>query len=165
MKIRLVFATAILIALTLLLIPKSIVVSEEDISLQKQKLNALIEEFLTSKDSPLAPNTEFLLQQKHWKLLIAISAIESQYCKRQLGNNCWGVGGDSDYRHYSSIRAAIIDANDLIEYWQEKGRWLTVEDMNGHYVFPSNPNWVHVVNKVLEELGQYEQQSIRTIHQ
>ena len=115
-----------------------------------------IREFLESKNSPLAPETEVLLQQKHWKLLIAISAIESQYCKRQLGNNCWGIGGDSAYRHYGSVKEAIIDANDLIEHWQEKGRWLTVEDMNCHYVQPCNQNWVNVVNKVLLELELYE---------
>lgn len=112
--------------------------------------------YLESKGSPLAPETDVLLQQKHWKLLIAISAIESQYCKRQLGNNCWGIGGDSAYRHYDSIRDAIIDAENLITRWQERGRWLTVEDMNCHYVVPCNPNWVSVVNKVLKELEAYE---------
>ena len=118
-----------------------------------------VKEFLESKNSPLAPETDVLLQQKHWKLLIAISAIESQYCTRQLGNNCWGIGGDSAYRHYGSVREAIIDANALIEKWQARGRWLTVEDMNCHYVQPCNPNWVNVVNKVLAELALYESNS------
>lgn len=109
--------------------------------------------YLESKRSPLAPETEFLLEQKHWKLLIAISAIESQYCTRQLGNNCWGIGGDSAYRHYGSVKEAIADANSLIEKWQGRGRWLTVDDMNCHYVVPCNPNWVLVVNKVLAEMN------------
>lgn len=113
-----------------------------------------IKTFLESKQSPLANEVETLLAQKHWRLLIAISAIESQYCKKQLGFNCWGVGGDSAYRYYSSYRAAIIDANDLITHWQEKGRWLTPEDMNCHYVQPCNSNWVYVVNKVLGELPE-----------
>ena len=119
---------------------------------QKPQLNVLVREFLESKDSPLAPDTEFLLQQKHWKLLVSISAIESQYCKRQLGHNCFGLGGDSAYRYYSSFRASFVDANDLVENWQQKGRWLTVDDMNCHYVHPCNPNWVNVVNKNLKEL-------------
>lgn len=120
------------------------------------KLNSFVRSFLLEKKSPLVSETEFLLQQKHWKLLIAISAIESQYCIRQLGNNCWGIGGEENYRQYSSIRAAIADANDLIENWQQKGKWLTVEDMNCHYVVPCNSNWVSVVNEVLEQLDQYE---------
>ena len=134
--------------------------------IQQPQLNTLIRGFLTSKESPLAPETDFLLQQKHWKLLIAVSAIESQYCKRKIAFNCFGIGWDSAYRHYSSIRAAIQDANDLIEHWQtEHKRWLTVEDMNGSYVVPANPNWVRVVNKVLAELETYERQSTGTIHQ
>lgn len=116
------------------------------------KLNSEIKQFLESKESPLSAHTDFLLEQEHWKLLIAISAIESRYCKSQLGFNCWGIGGDSNYRKYSSIRAAIVDANDLITAWQSKGRWLTVEDMNCSYVQPCNPNWVNVVNKNLKEL-------------
>ena len=129
-----------------------------------QQLNPLIREFLINKDSPLAPETDFLLQQKHWKLLIAISAIESQYCKRKIAYNCFGIGGDSAYRSYSSIRASIQDANDLIEKWQQKKRWLNVEDMNCSWVVPCNQNWVKIVNKVLVKMNEYEQRT-GTIHQ
>ena len=115
-------------------------------------LPQLVRGYLEGKGSPLAPEVEFLISQKHWQLLIAISAIESQYCVRQIDFNCWGLGGDTSYRHYSSFRAAIQDANDLIEKWQQKGRWLTPEDMNCSYVVPCNPNWVRIVNKVLAEL-------------
>ena len=132
---------------------------------QKPSLNILVRGFLEDKEPALAPDTDLLLQQNHRSLLIAISAIESQYCKRQLGWNCWGVGGDSAYRHYSSIRAAIVDANDLIEHWQEKGKWLTPETMNCSYVVPCNENWVRVVTKILAELDEYERQSTSTIYQ
>ena len=148
-KIYLVFVLAVVSILALVTISRYF-------APQKPQLNTLIREFLTSKESPLAPQTDFLLQQKHWKLLIAISAIESQYCKRKVGNNCFGIGGDSAYRHYSSIRASIVDANDLIEHWQSKGKWLTIESMNCSYVQPCNQNWVRVVNKVLQELKTYE---------
>lgn len=121
-----------------------------------------VQTYLESKDSPLASDAEFLIELEHWKLLVAISAIESQYCIRQLGNNCWGVGGDTSYRTYSSFRAAAVDANDLISDWQTKGRWLTVEDMNCHYVVPCNPNWVHTVNKVLSELNALERPATTT---
>lgn len=119
-------------------------------------LKSEVQAFLESKDSPLAPHTDLLLKQEHWKLLVAISAIESQYCTRQLGNNCWGIGGDSAYKHYNSVEDAIIDANALITRWQSRGRWLTVEDMNCHYVVPCNPNWVAVVNKVLNQMNEYD---------
>lgn len=148
---RLYLILLILITLILLLIPHIIVI-EKDKSSEEYRIEDAIGEFLASKNSPLAQEVSLLMRQKHWKLLIAISAIESQYCTRKLGNNCWGIGGDSSYRYYASIDDAIIDANNLIEYWQAKGRWLTVEDMNGHYVVPSNPNWVAVVNKNLNDI-------------
>ena len=111
-------------------------------------------DFLQSKNSPLASDAEFIVTLKHWKLLIAVSAIESQFCKRQLSYNCWGIGGDSAFRHYSSFRSAVQDANDFIEIWQQKGRWLTVEDMNCSFVVPCSPNWVRVVNSTLEDLNE-----------
>lgn len=111
--------------------------------------------FLEGKKSPLAQDVETLLKQTNWKLLIAISAIESQYCTIKRANNCWGIGGDENYRRYDTIKEAIIDAEAVIVRWQKRGRWLTVEDMNCHYVVPCNPNWVYVVNKVLSELDGY----------
>ena len=138
---------------------KTVSIREQRAVAQQIELNHQVRGFLESKESPLAPETDYLLQQKHWKLLIAISAIESQYCTKQIGLNCWGItkftGG---YRKYDSIKEGIKDANDLIERWQLKGRWLTVESMNCSYVVPCNPNWVRVVNKVLNQLDSYEQQ-------
>ncbi len=143
---------AIIILIILLTFKNDIIIDKQIPIPQEPQLNILIRGFLASKKSPLASETDFLLQQKHWKLLIAISAIESQYCKRQLGNNCFGLGGDYAYRQYSSYRASIIDANDLIESWQRKGKWLTVESMNCSWVVPCNPNWVKVVNQILNDL-------------
>mgnify|MGYP001562370391 CR=1 FL=1 len=112
--------------------------------------------YLQTKNSPLTrQEVSLLVKQKHGDLLIAISAIESQYCKHQLGYNCWGIGGDSAYRHYKNFSEAIIDANNLIEKWQARGRWLTVEDMNCHYVQPCNENWVRTVNKVLQDIESF----------
>jgi len=126
---------------------------------QKVELQNQVRGFLESKKSPLAQETDYLLQQKHWKLLIAISAIESQYCTKQLGLNCWGITKfEGGYRRYTSINEGIEDANDLIERWQAKGKWLTPEEMNCVYVVPCNPNWVRVVNKVLNQLDSYGKQ-------
>lgn len=116
-----------------------------------------VREYLEKKDSPLAPHTELLLKQEHWKLIVAIFAIESSYCTRQLGNNCWGITGSSGgYKTYASVADGIEDANGLITRWQARGRWLTVDDMNCHWVVPCNPNWVSVVNTVLERMESYE---------
>ena len=165
MRISSILVVMAVIILAIFFIPTNTIVYERDTITEESQLNNLIREFLESKKSPLASETNFLLQQKYWGLLIAVSAIESQYCIRKLGNNCFGIGGDSTYRYYSSVRASIIDANNLIEYWQERGRWLTVEDMNCHFVVPCNQNWVDVVNDVLEKFEAYERQSIKAIYQ
>lgn len=124
---------------------------------QTLKLEEDVRGYLESKDSPLAPHTALLLKQEHWQLIIAVSAIESSYCKRQLGNNCWGITNvEGGYKKYATLDEAIVDANGLITRWQARGRWLTVEDMNCHYVVPCNPNWVYVVNTVLSQLETYE---------
>lgn len=123
---------------------------------QHAQLNTQIRRYLAEKDSPLADYVPELVALDHWKLIVAISAIESQYCKRQLYHNCWGIKGGEDYRHYSSFIEAARDADALITRWQKRGRWLTVEDMNCHYVVPCNAGWVDIVHHVLNELNAIE---------
>jgi hypothetical protein len=117
-------------------------------------IKAVVEEYLKSKDSPLAEHVDVLLQQPHWELLIAVSNIESSWCTRKIDYNCWGIGGDSAYRHYVGYEEAIRDAELVIKGWQERGRWLTVDDMNCHYVVPCNQNWVNVVKNTLQEIEE-----------
>ena len=149
---------AVILILWLVFTPKTVSyvapLPEPNQEQEATQLNTRLREFLESKQSPLVPDTEFILELKHWKLLIAVSAIESQYCKRQLGYNCWGIGGDEHYRYYSSFRTAAVDTNDLIEDWQKKGKWLTVEAMNCSYVVPCSENWVRVVNQNLKVLNE-----------
>jgi hypothetical protein len=154
-KKTLIVVGILALILSILMIPKEITKPDP-----QQNLKMYVEEYLKEKKSPLTEHVDFILQQKHWKLLIAISAIESQYCKIQTGYNCWGITKfEGGYRRYSSYEEGIKDANDLIERWQNRGRWLTVDDMNCHYVQPCNPNWVKVVNIVLKKLNEYEQRS------
>ncbi len=120
----------------------------------QSRIEQKLEAYLKTKDSPLAEHTETLLEQKHWKLIVAISRIESQHCKIQKGFNCWGVGGDSAYRIYENYGEAIKDINDLIEYWQSKGKWLTPEEMNCSYVVPCNQNWVNVTKAELANIEE-----------
>lgn len=128
--------------------PETIVIQKTEEELRAEK----IKEYLQKKESPLADHAYTLACQKHWKILIAISHIESQFCKRKISYNCWGIGGDSNYRHYAGYDEAIKDANDLIERWQARGRWLTPEDMIGSYVVPGSPNWLRTVKGTMAEL-------------
>jgi len=122
----------------------------------QQDITEKVKAYLNSKQSPLSDDeVDLLVEQKHWKLLVAIMAIESQYGKRQLRYNLFGIGGDSVYRHYNNFSESIIDADSLITRWQNKGRWLTVSDMNCSYVVPCNQNWEHVVNKILQDIDSF----------
>lgn len=138
---------------TIVLFSKEIVVAPDPanpVVIQQDKIKV----YLESKQSPLSgAEVNLLVNQKHWKLLVALMGIESQFCRRQIAYNCFGVGGDSAYRHYNNFSESIIDADELITHWQSKGKWLTVESMNGSYVVPVNQNWVNVVNKILKELN------------
>ena len=158
MRKILLLLVASVASIAFLFLPKSIVVAPDPanpVVIQQDPTNKVVA-YLHSKESPLSDDeVSLLVQQKHWKLLLAISAIESQYCKRQLGYNCWGIGGDSAYRHYNNFSEAIIDADALITRWQARGRWLTVDDMNCHYVQPCNENWVRTVNKVLHDIESF----------
>lgn len=118
------------------------------------ELIAQIKSYLEKKGSPFADVTPYLLKQKHWRLAIGISAIESQFCTKKLYLNCWGIGGDSAYRHYNSLEEGIEDFDNLIERRQARGKWLTVESMNCSYVVPCNRNWVRVVNSTLKDLDE-----------
>lgn len=115
--------------------------------------HAALFSYLSEKGSPLADEVDTLLSQKHWRLIVALSAAESTFCKHQLGNNCWGITSiEGGYKSYPTLKEGIEDTDALITRWQERGRWLTVSDMNGHYVVPYNPSWERTVNAVLEDL-------------
>lgn len=142
----------ILIALGLWLLLAPRIAGSGELTKQ-QLLHTKVESFLESKHSPLAAETDVLLAQKHWQLIIAISAIESSYCLHSIGNNCWGIKGGTDYKSYPTLRDAIPDVERLIEYRQSRGQWLTIESMNCSYVVPCNANWVRVVNLVMAKLN------------
>jgi len=123
----------------------------------ENKLEQAIKSFLEAKKSPLASDTGYLLTKPHWKLIIAISAIESQYCKRQLNYNCWGItkkGGG--YRKFLSWKEGIDATDELITKWQNKKKWLTIEAMNCSYVVPCSDNWVKVVKNNVAALDRLE---------
>ena len=66
---------------------------------------------------------------------------------------CPACGGDKGH-----ACPVDIDRRDgsLIERWQRRGRWLTIEDMNGSYVVPASASWEATVERVYEQLGEIE---------
>lgn len=111
-----------------------------------------LKSYLESKSSPLSGYVPELLAQPEWRMLVAVSAIESQFCRRKIGFNCWGIGGGYGYRIYGSYPEAIEDAGELLSRRRAQGRWTDVESMDCSYVYPCNRNWVAVVSSTLAEV-------------
>lgn len=124
--------------------------------------------FFIENQSPLYFETAYLLTKPHWKLIVAISHDETQYCTIGTGlvNNCWGIKAvkgqkatPGGYAKYATLRIALDAAEDLLAKKQKAGKWLTVDAMNCTYVVPCSPNWVHTVKTTLSELDRLENQS------
>ena len=112
----------------------------------------VLQTYLESKQSPLAIKSAYLLNQRDWELIIAISHAESNMCKRQLGNNCWGIGG-GNHRKYPNLEFAISDAQLVIGKYVDRGA-DTPETMLRRYVGWNNQTWVVAVNQILSQLDQ-----------
>ena len=115
---------------------------------------AVLQTYLEQKGSPLAPYAEQILTHENWKLVLAISNGESTLCKHQAYNNCWGVGGAWNMRHYASFAEGFADVNRfLTEKYVAKGA-DTPQKIVNKYVGHPNANWVYAVNKILAEVDK-----------
>jgi hypothetical protein len=114
----------------------------------------ILQDYLNKKGSPLAPYAADILKYENWKLVLAISNGESTLCKKQIYNNCWGVGGAWNMRHYASFTEGFADVNRfLTEKYVARGA-DTPEEIVNRYVGHPNANWVFAVNKILAEVNQ-----------
>ena len=115
---------------------------------------AVLQDYLNSKGSPLAPYAADILQYDNWKLVLAISNGESTMCKHQLYNNCWGVGGAWNLRHYASFSAGFSDVDRFLgEKYIAQGA-DTPKEIVHKYVGSHSGNWVKAVNQILVQLDQ-----------
>lgn len=112
-----------------------------------------IENFLTSRNSPMASSSEqFVLAGKKYgvnpKLIVAISGIESSFGKKNIAlHNAWGrkaKGGG--YNSYASWKDAIWDqASYLKRRYFDRGL-ITVEQIAPVYCPPNYRRWAERVN-------------------
>lgn len=112
----------------------------------------ILKTYLESKHSPLASHVELLLLQPNWKHVLSISHAESNMCKKQLGNNCWGIGGAKYHRFYPTFAEGIVDANALIQKYHERGL-TTPATMKLRWVGWNNESWVRANENVLAQLS------------
>ena len=115
----------------------------------------LVRDYLEANNSPLATYTEYLVAQKDWKKIIAISNSESNMGKHCLTNNCWGIGSVYNLKTYKTMPDAIADVQALIDKRYEN---MTLNQMDGVYVQPRSTNWLMASTKVYNDLSEIEKQ-------
>ncbi|MFA5990865.1 MAG: hypothetical protein WC794_01295 [Candidatus Doudnabacteria bacterium] len=117
---------------------------------RKIKLHA----YLSAKNSSFADVSDIIAEQKHWKLILAISFAESTFGRNCVDNNCSNIGvkpGHPYWHKYATLGDWVKDFNKLLE--RRYSDW-TLEEMNGVYVQPKNPNWMQATRQVLEDLQE-----------
>jgi hypothetical protein len=117
-------------------------------------------EFLASKKSPMP--AEVLIKYPNWRMILAISAAESGYCKHQAAAmNCYGIkdfqpgARPGSYRAFSSWEESISFASRLLyKYDAEDGapephamvaRWKAVLPYTG---------WLNNVSHSLRDIDR-----------
>lgn len=113
-----------------------------------------LQEYLKSKNSPLADHAETLLSLDNYQLIIGISFAESNFCKRNIRpHNCWGIGGVYP-ESYADYEEALVRANNLIQKYRDSG--LTTPNlMRNRWVGWKNHNWILAVEQVTSALEQH----------
>jgi hypothetical protein len=115
---------------------------------------AILQNYLEKKGSPLAPYAEHILKHENWKLVLAISNGESTMCKKQLYNNCWGVGGAWNLKRYTSFADGFTDVDRLITTKYVAQGLTTPDKIVRKYVGNPSASWVRAVSQTLNQLNQ-----------
>jgi hypothetical protein len=126
---------------------------QQKIALENERAEKL-KAYLQEKKSPFADYTDVLARQSHWKLLLAISFAESTFGKNCVNFNCSNIGvkpGHPYWHKYANYGEWMKDFNKLLD--KRYSDW-TLEQMNGVYVKPKNPNWLMATKQVLDELQE-----------
>jgi hypothetical protein len=113
----------------------------------------ILEDYLISRNAPIAPYASTLLKNEHYRLILGISFAESNFCKHQIKPyNCWGIGGGRP-ETYADYDAAFTRANDLIQKYHDRGM-TTPKLMRNSWVGWQNESWIRAVNQILADLDE-----------
>ena len=111
--------------------------------------------YLETKRSPLAPFADKIVCEPQWQRALAISFVESNFCRVAANNNCGSIGvkpGHKLWRKYANAFEGWKDMTLLLERPIYKQKYTTCKSMMGVYVVPGSPRWLNGCNKVSNEL-------------
>jgi hypothetical protein len=123
---------------------------------QSDPLTVNLHDYLEQHNSPLADYTTQLLSHDNWKMVIAISFVESNMCQHNLHYNCSGIGGPGHFYAFKDFGGWIDCMSTLLT--NRYGGW-SLDKMNGVYVQPRSVNWGLGSKRILAQLTDLEQQS------
>lgn len=107
-----------------------------------------LDAFLKTKRSPIP--ADVLIKYPNKKMVLAIAAAESGYCKHQAGQyNCWGIKDFrpgprfGKYRHFSGWEEALAYASQLLFKYDKTDGNPTPGAMVRRWTgYASSPNWM-----------------------
>lgn len=108
--------------------------------------SGVLQAYLESKRSPLAPYSRLILESSHWSTIIGICAIEQYGCTKAPSWNYWGIMCSGRVCHYGSAEEGIAAISNLLAKYEARGK-DTIESMNGYYVVPASSLWLNTVIK------------------
>lgn len=121
-----------------------------------------LKDYLAAHKSPLEEYADKIVLEPQWQRALAISWVESNFCKRHADNNCSGIGvapGHKLWRKYDTHLDWFKDMSRLMEKPLYKERLTTFKQMKGVYVQPGSMNWVNGAQKKYDELMQITEQA------
>lgn len=127
--------------------------------------------YLDAVNSPMAGSATHLIQEADrlnldWKLVAAISGVESYFGRRIPANsyNAWGWAiftGRSDGRHFESWKDGItVVSEGLKDKYVNRGR-DTIEKMGA--VYAADPSWAGKVRFFMNQIELYKPDSTREL--
>lgn len=121
-----------------------------------------LKEYLKKHNSPLEEYAAEMVLQPQWQRALAISWVESNFCRRHADKNCSGIGvapGHKLWRKYPTHLDWFKDMTQLMEKPIYKEKYTTFQKMKGIYVQPGSANWVNGAQKKYNELMEMTEEA------
>lgn len=120
----------------------------------------VLRNYLEAQQSPLAPYAPEFVQQADlykidWKLLVAISGVESTFGKEVPCTNAWGFGVYGDQTLcFTSYDAAIRTISQTLRT-QYMDKWKETDIYSIGHSYASSPTWATHVNYFMNQIEAY----------
>lgn len=128
--------------------------SMEEVS-RNDELVTAVRLYLESKQSPLAPYAHLIVKEPNWQQALAITFVESNFCRKAANMNCGSVGvGPShpSWRKFENHFNGFQAVTKLLDKPLYKDKYNTCKKKLGVYVVPGSPNWLRGCEKVEQEM-------------